>query len=464
MTKRAPKILRVGIIQGGRIVEERLLRRQQQVTVGRSPKNTFVVPISNLPRSFALLDVRGGRYVLNFQEGSEGRVSVRGGVFDLAELARSGKAKRKPGGFQLLLNEQCRGKVVLGEVTLLFQFVTPPPLPPRLKLPASARGGWIKSIEWHFVGFLIASALVQVVPTTWMVLQEWPVPKRGTEIPNKFVTLVIKRPETPPETPPETAKVDEEKDGEGLEKKKDKPKESPKAVAAGDKKEDPETAAREKARKRRELAEHVRGKTVIQFITSRPGDGEKGTPGVVDGLVDGAASSRVDDAFAGATGVTTAAVGIHRPGRGGAASDQGGTAATIGRIGPSGVRRTVGGTKARVERPVKATIATSGPSNTFGTGKMDRSEIARVVRLRIKFVKGCYERALKKDPTLRGKVVVQFTIGEVGRVTKSKIASSTMQSATVGSCILARIASWRFPKPEGGSVTVSFPFVFTASP
>ena len=461
MTKKAPKILRVGIIQGGRIVEERLLRRREQVTVGFSPKNTFVVPISNLPRSFALLDVRGGRYVLNFQKDTKGRVSLEGGVFELAELARSGKARKKAGGFQLELNQQSRGKVVLGEVTLLFQFVAPPPLPPKLKLPASARGGWIKSIEWHFVGFLMVSALLQVVPMTWLVLQDWPAPKRGTEIPNKFVTLIMKRPEKPPEPP----KVDEKKDGEGPgDKEKDKPKEARKAVAAGDKKDDPEAAARAAAVKKRALAKAVRGKTLLKFITSRAGDDEQGASGLVDALAHGAARSRVDEAFAGATGVATASPGMDRSRRGGAASDQGGTVATIDGLGASAARRTVGGTgKKRAERRVTANIAVSGPSNTFGTGKMDRSDIARVVKLRIRAVKSCYERELKKDPTLRGKVVVQFTIGEVGRVTNSKIASSTMSNAAVGSCILGRIRSWRFPKPEGGSVTVSYPFVFTAS-
>ena len=460
MTKKASKILRVGIIQGGRIIEERLLRRREQVTVGYSPKNTFVVPISNLPRTFPLLDVRKGRYVLNFRAGTKGRVSLDGGVHELKALARSGKARKKGGGFQLELSEQARGKVVLGEVTLLFQFVAPPPLPPKLKLPASARGGWIKSIEWHFVGFLLASALVQVVPTTWMVMQDWPAPKRTAEIPNKFVTLIVKKPDKPPEQP----KI-KEKEGDGRgEKKKDKPKEARKAVAAGDKKEaDPEAQARKHAEEKRRLAKAVRGKTLLKFITAKAGDDEAGTSGLVDALAHGAARTRVDEAFAGASGVATASPGMDRSRRGGAAADKGGTVATIDGLGASGARRTVGGTRKRAERRVKANISVKGPSNTFGTGKMDRSDIARVVRLRIRAVKSCYERELKKDPTLKGKIVVQFTIGPMGRVTNSKIGSSSMRNAAVGSCILGRIRSWRFPKPEGGSVTVSYPFVFTAS-
>ncbi len=204
-------------------------------------------------------------------------------------------------------------------MTLLFQFVAPPPLPPKLKLPASARGGWIKSIEWHFVGFLLASALVQVVPTTWMVMQDWPAPKRTAEIPNKFVTLIVKKPDKPPEQP----KI-KEKEGDGRgEKKKDKPKEARKAVAAGDKKEaDPEAQARKHAEEKRRLAKAVRGKTLLKFITAKAGDDEAGTSGLVDALAHGAARTRVDEAFAGASGVATRACIVlveagQRPTRGG---------------------------------------------------------------------------------------------------------------------------------------------------
>ena len=39
-------------IQNGKIVEERLVRKRENVTIGQSTKNTFVVPASNaLPRS-----------------------------------------------------------------------------------------------------------------------------------------------------------------------------------------------------------------------------------------------------------------------------------------------------------------------------------------------------------------------------------------------------------------------------
>ena len=52
-----PKILRIGIIQGGRIVEERLVRKRENITIGQSAKNMFVVPSDALPRHWLLFEV-----------------------------------------------------------------------------------------------------------------------------------------------------------------------------------------------------------------------------------------------------------------------------------------------------------------------------------------------------------------------------------------------------------------------
>jgi hypothetical protein len=42
-TQEPQKILRLGVIQGGNIVEEKLLRVPETVTVGQGAKNTFIV-------------------------------------------------------------------------------------------------------------------------------------------------------------------------------------------------------------------------------------------------------------------------------------------------------------------------------------------------------------------------------------------------------------------------------------
>src|SRR5262245_43887742 len=157
----APKILRIGIIQGEKIVEERLVRKRENVTVGQSAKNTFVVPASNaLPRSFTLFELTPQGYALNFTDGMDGRISLGDNVVALPALRQAGKAEKKDGVYHVLLGDKSRGKIVIGDVKVLFQFVAPPPVQPRPQLPASVRNSLLQNMDWMLVGVLAASFLV----------------------------------------------------------------------------------------------------------------------------------------------------------------------------------------------------------------------------------------------------------------------------------------------------------------
>ncbi|HEV3026917.1 MAG TPA: energy transducer TonB, partial [Planctomycetota bacterium] len=54
------KILRIGVIQGGKIIEERHLKRRDTVSIGLDSRNTIVVPASNLPQSFPVFEFKNG--------------------------------------------------------------------------------------------------------------------------------------------------------------------------------------------------------------------------------------------------------------------------------------------------------------------------------------------------------------------------------------------------------------------
>ena len=81
------RVLRIGIIQGGKAVEERLIRRPKAITIGQGPRNTFIIPIPQLPKS-SLRNV-GENYRLVFDETMDGRVSVGSEIIDLNGAARS---------------------------------------------------------------------------------------------------------------------------------------------------------------------------------------------------------------------------------------------------------------------------------------------------------------------------------------------------------------------------------------
>ncbi len=105
------------------------------------------------------------------------------------------------------------------------------------------------------------------------------------------------------------------------------------------------------------------------------------------------------------------------------------------------------------------------PPRTIGQegGSLSRDAILKVVMAGLGDVQRCYERALMSSPGLQGKVVFDWVIATSGRVQSTRVRSSTMSSQAVTTCISNVIKGWQFPQPQGGSVKVTYPFIFKAS-
>ena len=69
------RILRIGVLLGGKIVEERLIRGHDDVTIGQSSKNTFSIPLETLPRQWTIFGNENEGYVLKFLPKMDGRIS-----------------------------------------------------------------------------------------------------------------------------------------------------------------------------------------------------------------------------------------------------------------------------------------------------------------------------------------------------------------------------------------------------
>ncbi len=94
-------------------------------------------------------------------------------------------------------------------------------------------------------------------------------------------------------------------------------------------------------------------------------------------------------------------------------------------------------------------------------GDLDRNIIRRYIRRSLGKIRHCYEKQLLLEPTLAGKVVVDFTIAPTGDVSSAK-ASGLHEE--VSSCVGRVIEAIKFPKPRGGGlVQVHYPFNFVTS-
>lgn len=111
---------------------------------------------------------------------------------------------------------------------------------------------------------------------------------------------------------------------------------------------------------------------------------------------------------------------------------------------------------------IGGTVSRATARKVSAQGNIDRDAVARTVNQHLQEVRACYERQLLKDPGLAGKVVLEWTISTSGLVVQAKTKTSTLNNATVESCILSSLKTWHFPSARGGLVIVSYPFLFNA--
>ena len=103
------------------------------------------------------------------------------------------------------------------------------------------------------------------------------------------------------------------------------------------------------------------------------------------------------------------------------------------------------------------------PGTAEVRGSLDKELIRRIIRRHINEVKFCYERELTRNAGLQGRVMVQFTISGTGSVMASIVQSSTLGNPGVEQCIAGAVRRWEFPKPQGGIVVVTYPFVLKSA-
>jgi hypothetical protein len=94
------------------------------------------------------------------------------------------------------------------------------------------------------------------------------------------------------------------------------------------------------------------------------------------------------------------------------------------------------------------------------SGRLDRKTVQRIIRQNLSGIKWCYQDALQRNKSLKGKVKLAFTILPNGNVANPSAINPSIKDQKLLSCIKKRMKRWRFPAPkEGGVVKVSYPLL-----
>jgi hypothetical protein len=94
-------------------------------------------------------------------------------------------------------------------------------------------------------------------------------------------------------------------------------------------------------------------------------------------------------------------------------------------------------------------------------GQVDPASVEKTVRAGRYQLKLCYEMALRRNKTAGGAMEWRWTIGSDGRASDLNLIRSSIADDELVRCIRDKIASWRFPRPDGGTVEVKYPFEFS---
>ena len=440
------KVLRIGIVRDKKLVEERLIRHGENVTIGQSDRNTFEIASTKLPKRHTLFMAKGDRYFLNFTEPMAGKVAYKKGIVGLKELRQQGEATRKGGAFVLPLQEKNRGKVVIDDVTVLFQFVPAPPESARMIGKQDFRPKLLDEDDPVFLGFLALFSAMAAVLMIYVYNTEPVLTVSLDQIPDRFADVVI--PPSEPKDIPETEVV-EDPNGEAV-KKEVKPEET--AAEKKPKKEmsEAEKKAAEAARKEKKKQDVLKKSKLLAGIIGTRGENNSGGQ-VEDVFADGDGSfQNLQDALQDVGGIDIAS-GSTIAERG--STDGGGRGdASIGDLaGAQGGDAAVG-----------AGPATKAPKGKAIAGKVDApvdadmaTQLRSTVRRYGAQVQSCYEQRLKENPNIEGRLAIEVVVG-AGRVSGVSIDQNTTGDSGLEACVIGKVKRWRFPAELSETVVLPF--------
>ncbi len=95
------------------------------------------------------------------------------------------------------------------------------------------------------------------------------------------------------------------------------------------------------------------------------------------------------------------------------------------------------------------------------SGKLAPSLVERTVASGRYQIRLCYELALRRNQAAQGAMEWKWRIDSQGKISGIDLLRSSIKDEELVRCVRDKIASWRFPKPAGGSVEVRYPFEFS---
>lgn len=440
-----PKVLRIGLVQGGRVIEERIIKERSHVTIGPNERSMFVLPSGDVRSSHKLFELVNDAYVLNFLDGMSGRVALPTGVSDLEVL--KGQARQSAtGAYQIRLTEDSRGKILVGDTTFLFQFVAPPPVQPRPQLPVAVTRG-ANGVDWRTT-VIAAFAFLAHFLGIGAMYSDWLDPIVDEQL--SLANLVSSLDQLPPPPPLEEVPVETEEtkpDENAEQAQEEKPSSSSSTPSP-----QPDTGGGSGGKLTGDQAAALSNDLEQFSMATLAALGSSGpaTAGVLKG--GDVPTGALDGAAASGSGVGVG--GDLKLGGGGGAITPG----TGGGLGGIGSTKGGSGTGTGTSTTVKGPTGSASVSSSVSVGSV--SNAASVVAGMRAGFRRCYQQALDQNPDISGSIRLTIRVGPGGEVAGVTASESGNLPPSVTSCVRARAQAGQFAPPDGGSAVINVPVTF----
>lgn len=383
------------------------------------------------------------KYTAQIDRRWDGFVDIDDKRYTFEELVQAGKARSTSQGYEIPMEPGVRLMVDIDGVVFFSHMVHPGA---RILDKAS------ENLDYPFLAILSLMGFLGLMFGVLMMFSPKPAQNQMVEIPDRFVELLLEKPE-PEDKKKENKKPDANPDaGEGAKAKREEGK-------VGKKDAKMEKAKGNKVEvKKQELDRQIAENAGVLGALRDSGelDGMFGSTGLDANLRGG---------IGGLIGAKGTQIGSGGLGARGSGLGGGGSAEGLGGLGTKGIGSGASGYGAgggNFGAKGEGGIGTVG-GDPIILGALDRSLIDEVIKRHMNQIKYCYQRELTKNPSLAGKIVIKFVIAKDGTVSSASTKETTMNNGAVQSCIEGRFMRMQFPEPKGGGIViVSYPFIFTA--
>jgi len=435
------------IQQAGK-VNQKVIEENERFTLGQNPDNDLTLFGENYPKKHVLFERRNGYFHLYLPSyASDGELRAGESVLNLKDLIIHDVLPRTKNSFIIRLSPRKQGFITFGNTRIDFLFDRRKIV--RHVIPKFSGFSWTHAVvqglfsdllfKFIFIALLVLNATILFLFKDYEVKVEQHLDMEKVQ--QRFAKFILKSPDELMNEATTTLSTDLT---EGEQK-------------SGAEKEKQSSSQRRSGRKGSGRGNPAASAGLLSLIGGT-GSGSKSSS-VVDALVDRGLVADLNNILGGGTNLK---VGGKKTKDDSDPLDQ-----LIGTGGSGGIDDFLASMDNDVEEVtlrkqvrVNLSSATSKSGDAEAMGYRSEQAVMSVVNARMGRITWLYEKYLKRQPNLAGKVTIEFTIAANGFISEVRIIESTINHPQLENDLKSLIKRLKFDPIPQGSASFVFPFHF----